>query len=75
MIIGLVIAAVIMAIALININKLTESKTCAYGDCPQETSYGHTYCYTHKCANLSCDNVKPYSGSYCDECIEKGKNK
>ena len=75
MVIGLVIAAVIMFVMIINIKQMTKVGVCAYGNCPNETHLGHTYCRTHKCANLTCDNMKPYGSSYCDECIERGKNK
>lgn len=75
MVVGLVIAAVIMFITLISIKQETKVGVCAYGNCPKETHFGNTYCYTHKCDNTTCDNKKPYGSSYCDECIERGKNK
>ena len=71
--IGMIVILMIVNI-IIGLNKYSVG-TCAYENCPRETTYGHTYCRTHKCDNLTCDNKKPYGGSYCSECIEKGKNK
>ena len=68
-----------MLITYVSVNKSIEDSTkvgvCAYGNCPRETHFGNTYCYTHKCANTTCDNKKPYGSSYCEECVERGKNK
>ncbi len=64
---------VIMMIIIISVaSNSYGTNTCAYSGCPREAHLGHTYCRTHKCANLSCDNPKPYDGSYCYECREKG---
>ncbi len=67
----LVIIAVVMIVALISIENAKKVGNCEHPNCPKETYYGHTYCRTHKCANLTCDNKKPYGDSYCEECRNK----
>lgn len=65
----------IMIVNILIVTSMYGTKTCAYGNCPNEAHLGHNYCRTHKCRNLSCDNMKPYGSDYCYECKQKGSNK